>query len=367
MTLEVLVSKLASASRTLRSRIQIVAMTMCLIPFIVDCWQIRTTQWQDVVFAVAYAIGLLGLLRYPLSSCVLLIAVQLGELLLPLDIQGPNPVWGASLAVGELAFVMPVRISAVIVVLLTFSVPLGYWLYSSSMDTFALGPVFPFDVAFAIGYVSRLRESTREERHRIVVAHEELERQRRQLELIHILHDSVAGSCSYSIMMCHKLRDVHEMDADASFIISDIENTLTRMLQELRNTVIRPMRSELSCDVTDDDAEFRNAESSGMLQSQSIDTNNGVTTLISLRRRQAERLAVLGFKGTIRCVVRSLYVVRYRYYRPSCWKRRTTSSRTRRLGHMPSSLRLSRMAASGCLHRINAVQRSPMADVTIMG
>ncbi|KAB7791340.1 Sensory Transduction Protein Kinase [Bifidobacterium leontopitheci] len=284
----------------LRLPAEAIGIVACCIPFAIDCLQIRISQWQDVLFAVLYAVGLIGLSWRPLPACVLLCAVQLGELLLPLDIQGPDPIWGACLAVIGLAVSRPVGVAASTAVLMMCAVPLGYWMYGSAVDMLALSPMLAFAAAFTVGYVSRLRERMTEEHRRIEKARSELERQRRQLELVHVLHDSVAGSCAYSIMMCRKLRDGdHELDADTAFVISDIERTLTQTLHELRNTVISPMRSELDGDGAVDDMADRTSQSSSGRQDRAAVAGSDVTALSSLRWRQAERLATLGFDGTI--------------------------------------------------------------------
>ncbi|WP_155803915.1 hypothetical protein [Bifidobacterium choerinum] len=110
------------------------------------------------------------------------------------------------------------------------------------------------------------------------------QRQGEQPQLLSTLHDEVAGSLSYMLLLCRSMQD-SPGDSTTQTPLPTIIATLEDTLQTLRNHVITPLSANTAAALRDD----------------SHNPTNGYTQLCQNIIKQQHRLETAHFKGSIIC------------------------------------------------------------------
>ena len=240
---------------------------------------LELTAWANIslwswLYLTPYCIALLLLAWFPMPACTAILATHIACALIPAICDGPSTLYGTWLACGILAFeVRRFAFAIAGLMLCALVLPLGYWTggidYNSSIPVLACSYIGAFFVGFAI----RWKIQTEQRKTDLAIAQEQVRRQQERLRETHILHDSIAGSMTYAILLCRKEESMKSNDA-----LAQIEQVLTQALHELRTQIINPMANDLET-------------------GNETDKRNDLDLFQQRIESQCDRLRTLGFTG----------------------------------------------------------------------
>lgn len=95
----------------------------------------------------------------------------------------------------------------------------------------------PVVLAWGVGALIQCNGVAEQEKAR---AEQQAEERRRQLDTVHVLHDSIANTMSYALMRCRVAEDGTSPTA-----LCEVESALELALRQLRSEVITPMRQQI--------------------------------------------------------------------------------------------------------------------------
>lgn len=269
-------------------------------------------QWQGMLVSVMYLLALVALPVRPVPASVMIVIVTLAEVMLPPDIRFVQSMWGLCYALIVLAMDRRTMVSvASIVVMAALSFVQG-----DESLLLVIHPSFmtmlPFlVVACAIGCCLRLWVDEVRRREQVeaarAIAEQRNEWYRERLDLLHELHESVAGALTYAVLLCRDMRrDCGAASESADMSVDGIdalrrdservEAAVAQSLTSLRNEVIGPVRRK----VVDSDLGAVDGDCGVMPKRETMADGRHVRIAVERHaRRAAVRLETMG----IRCDV----------------------------------------------------------------
>lgn len=257
----------------------ILAGVCCCVAFYITEWVIVWRTLSPIETAISWLFLLLtvAIAWKPIVFSVVLCAGSAIMFMLPVTVHVPTIFWASWLALGILGAKLHPRLSTPLGALVAASTVIpavfrGQALTASTM-TFACSFLL---ATFAGMMLRRNREYTRL---KTIEQH-----QHEQIHLLSTLHDNVAGSLSYALLLCRNAQDSPD-DSVARSSLPTICTTLEETLQMLRTRVIAPLSASATVDTYDD----------------AHDSSDGYATLCQNMLRQQRRLDAAQFTGAITC------------------------------------------------------------------
>ncbi|KAA8821668.1 sensor histidine kinase [Bifidobacterium vespertilionis] len=233
----------------------IVAVFVCLSLAVseLDASGFDWMTWPSRIISIAYMASLVVLPIFPVPSSVAIAMVALAQMLMPVRVLGYvtiQSLWGLWYALIVLALERSVWASgAIVAAFALLSVAQGERPFRwGIMHVSVMGMLPFFLIALAVGASMHVWRTTAREQARAqaeaAAEHALLEQRNRQqqerLNMLHQLHDSVAGTLTYAVMQCREAQ--LDCSEEQRIQYERIESTVEDALNVMRSRVIEPTR-----------------------------------------------------------------------------------------------------------------------------
>ncbi len=249
------------------------------VAFYITEWVIVWRALSPIETAISWLFLLLtvAIAWKPIVFSVVLCAVSAIIFMLPVTVHMPTIFWGTWLALGILGAKLRPRLSIPIGALIAVSTAIPI--------VFRGQPITANTMTFACSFLLATFAGMLLRRHREYMRLKTIEQhQHEQIQLLSTLHDDVAGSLSYALLLCRNAQHSPAEPA-AQSALPTICATLEETLQMLRTRVIAPLLASATVDAYDDEH----------------DSSNGYAKLCQNMLRQQRRLDAAQFTGAITC------------------------------------------------------------------
>ncbi len=198
----------------------------------------------DFVFVACY-VSLLGLLYWwPVPAGVGLAMLHMLRTMIPPLIVGPTDFWGTWLALAVLAYEGPMWLGVSCAVISSGVVSLQGNRMQGVSSIGVMSLALTYWAAYLGGLaVQRWRRSMQRLAHTKELEHE-LAYERERTRMVHTLHDSVAGSLSYIVLLCRQEATDPHLDASYRNHIKEVEHLVSATLSQIRTEVLGPAMSK---------------------------------------------------------------------------------------------------------------------------
>lgn len=247
-------SRVTGIVRALRPRIMhVVAALACLgmATTELNAFGFDRMNWPARIVSGAYLLALVALPVLPVPASVTIVIVTFAELIGPSHLFAygyVQSIWGFWYALVVITLERSVWIAASMLGMAgAISLAQGERLFRWGIMHMTVMTMMPFLlIAMALGATMRVWRSAMRERSQAEASRRLLEQENRQqqerLAMLHQLHDSVAGSLAYAVMLCRQAERDASGDAARLRQVRRIEEAVDQALTGMRREVIEPTR-----------------------------------------------------------------------------------------------------------------------------
>ncbi|MCI1935631.1 MAG: histidine kinase [Bifidobacteriaceae bacterium] len=271
-----------------------VASALCLI-FLVLEWATST----DIPLHASIAGALYGFLLVilPLEPRKVSIAIALLSVctwVIPLDFTRPSNYWGTWYALIVLTRNDDFKAHSITAYVLALANIIGVYVgISDSVRTRRSIVVLclTYVVAVGIGELLKFRKRADALQEKAALANTEAAYQKERTEVLHKLHDSVAATLTYSILLCRQIDRKHLPKTEAQQL-QQVEASITAALNDMREGVIEPTKAALG---------FKDPKNETLIQPQSKKSSPSAAQTDELAEelnKARQNLKNLGFSGS---------------------------------------------------------------------
>lgn len=227
-------------------RPSILAGVCCCFAFYIAEWVIvwRTLSPIETAISCLLLLPTVAITWKPIVFSMVLCVVSAIMFMLPVTVHVPTIFWNIWLALGILGAKLRPR----------SSIPIGALVAActATPTVFRDQPITASTVTFACSFLLATFAGMLLRRNRDYMRLKTIDQhQHEQIELLSILHDDVAGSLSYALLLCRNAQD-SPADAVSQPSLPTICATLEETLQMLRTRVIAPLSANTTVDAYDD-------------------------------------------------------------------------------------------------------------------
>lgn len=223
--------------------LDIVASALCLVFFVLELFGSVPTDGLSIAIQILYILGILALPLFPIPSTWWILSVCIIGAIVPHIIEGPSFDWGSWYALAVLGMRWKLIPSLIWVVVTSGAIYYDGGHQWGWNDSAAIVQTLFYIASFAIGYAIHqwnILDTRRRDVERTA------ERRKEQLDLLHIMHDSVATSLSIAVLQCRNAAREAAGDIEQHDKWFEVENRLVQTLQEIRQSVIEPAKTDLA-------------------------------------------------------------------------------------------------------------------------
>lgn len=289
------------------SKPQIIASVCCLLIFTAEVLATEEFTRLELACAILYAVLLVGMAISRIAAPCAMMILALFITLTPQMVYGPSVLWGTWVAIAFLSM----RTSPIVSIVLTSSLTIATFVYQIlqhepiTVGVVCMSATYPF--ALLIGLLVRKQHEIDLLKVSIAVAQEKAKQQQRNSALVRLLHDSVASSMTYALLLCRQEQrclETHNVEKSAK-LLQQLDQTLLRTLREIRTGAIRSLMDASS----QTGVQYAGDSISALHDSQRH-------RLFRIVDEAQQRLESLGFTGSI--TVDDVYLLPAKYIPPTC-------------------------------------------------
>lgn len=267
-------------------------LTVSLFCLLIACLEIpfwTPLSKPESLFLLSYLALLLLAVKKPRLSWTLILLCSIIRSLYPHEINGPEDFWGVWMSIGFLAYDSGTLIAIILTASLMSSFYINHIFNNTTIDSSVVTLSMSYPFILLVSFLFSMKQA----RERAILHQkdldEKLKQQHERERLTHILHDNIAGSLSYLILLC---RNAEITDQPNSKKIQEIESVLDKTLVVLRKDILE--FNTKPCDI-----------SSGIGQKITADS------FCHLTHQKDLQLSLLGFTGSTQVVNESQYLPAY--------------------------------------------------------